>query len=1049
MKNNYLNPVFRFGLMAIMLFASVAAFAQKTVTGTVIDAANGDPVIGASVLVMGTTTGTITDFDGNFTVSCDANATLQVSYMGYKTQEIALAGQTVVKVSLREDTELLEEVVVVGYGVVKKNDATGSVTAIKPDAMNKALTTTATDMLSGKIAGVNVTSNDGTPGGGATIRVRGGSSLNASNDPLIVIDGLAMDNEGIKGVSNPLSLVNPSDIETFTVLKDASATAIYGSRASNGVIIITTKKGAANQKLKVNYSGNVSVSNLNNDYAVMDGDAVRAYAEWLYGGTKAYANNISYLGEDNTDWQSLIYRVAVSTDHNISLTGGTKNMPYRFSIGYTDQNGIIKTSNMQRVTASMNLSPSFFDKHLNFNINLKGMYIFNRYADGVSGSATAMDPTRPVYDESLKQFDGYFQFTQNGSSLNDSDPMWDRMQNAYVAQNPLAALEQKSNKANSGSFVGNVEADYQIHGFEDLRLHANFGADYSYGKQKTVVSPYSGSNNYYGWDGWEDKSKYNLSFNAYAQYYKDFTETQHFDIMAGYEWQHFYNESARDGSGFYPTTNANPDNAGKPYNRSTYNSATESYLVSFFGRANWSGWNQVLLTATVRADGSSRFAPQHRWGIFPSVALGWKMKETFLQDVNAIDDLKLRLGWGITGQQNINNGDYPYMPVYVQNQEGAFSTTGVTYEYAQANGLLEGLTEGTDYVVGANDGYVYYQTYRPKEYNPALTWEKTTTYNAGIDFSFLRNRISGSLDYYYRITNDLISYVDFPAGVNFKTRVISNIGSLYNQGVEFAINGVLVDRKNFKWEMGYNVAWNHNEITKLTSDATNQAEIEASGIPYMVRTGGIGNDQFVQAHAVGHPASAFYVFETAKDPETGNLYLVDRNEDGVVDAKDKYFYHSPAPDVTMGLNSKWQFYNFDLGITFRASIGNYVYNKVVSDNIQYVNTMYDSKFNGYHNLMMQSLVAYYIDGYVLRNLDNGIMADYLVQNASFLRCDNITLGYSFNTKNQKLQGRVYGTVSNPFVLTRYKGLDPEIQGGIDNNMYPRCMSTTIGLNLTF
>ncbi|MCQ2334714.1 MAG: SusC/RagA family TonB-linked outer membrane protein [Paludibacteraceae bacterium] len=1048
MKHNAFHSLFRSAWMVVFALLSTMIWAQTTVKGVVEDA-TGEPVIGASVLVQGTTIGTITDFDGVFVVSCDADATLMVSYMGYKSQEVPVNGQSVIKVVLHEDNELLDEVVVVGYGVVKKNDATGSVTAIKPDAMNKALTTTATDMLSGKIAGVNVTTGDGTPGGGATIRVRGGSSLNASNDPLIVIDGLAMDNEGIKGVSNPLSLVNPSDIETFTVLKDASATAIYGSRASNGVIIITTKKGAANQKLKVNYSGNVSASNLNNTYDVLTGDGVRAYADWLYGGTKAWESNMSYLGDANTDWQSQIYRVAISTDHNISITGGTKNMPYRFSIGYTDQNGIIKTSNMQRVTASLNLNPTFFDKHLTINFNAKGMYIFNRYADGVSGAATAMDPTRPVYDESLKQFGGYFQFTQSGSSLNDTDPMWDRMQNAYVAQNPLAALEQKTNKANSGSFVGNIEADYKIHGFEDMHLHANFGADYSYGKQKTVISPYSGSNNYFGWDGWEDKSKYNLSFNAYAQYYKDFTETQHFDVMAGYEWQHFYNKSHSEGHGMYPTTNVNPDNAGKPYNPTSYNSATESYLVSFFGRANWSGWNQVMLTATVRADGSSRFAPSHRWGIFPSVALGWKIKETFLQDVNAINDLKLRLGWGITGQQNINNGDYPYMPVYVQNQEGAFSSTGVTYQAALDAGLLNGLEQGVDYVVGANDGYVYYQTYRPKEYNPALTWEKTTTYNAGLDFAFLNNRVSGSLDYYYRLTNDLISYVDFPAGVNFKTRVISNIGSLYNQGVEFAINGVILDRKNFKWEMGYNVAWNHNEITKLTSDATNAAELEASGIPYMVRTGGIGNDQYVQAHAVGHPASAFYVFETAKDEETGMLYLVDRNEDGVIDVKDKYFYHSPNADVTMGFNSKWQFYGFDLGITFRASLGNYVYNKVLSDNAQYITTLYDSKFNGYHNLLMQSLVAYYVDGYGLRNVENGIMADYLVQKASFLRCDNITLGYSFNSKSNKFQGRVYATVSNPFVISPYKGLDPEIYGGIDNNMYPRCMSTTLGVNFTF
>ncbi len=553
------NKHFMFVLMLSLLLLPMAAFAQTTASGTVVDASTGESIIGANVVEKGTTNGTITDFDGNFTLTVKDGSVLEISYMGYKSVEMKAAAN--MRVQLGEDTELLDEVVVVGYGVVKKNDATGSVTAIKPDDMNKGLTTTATDMLAGKVAGVTVTSSDGTPGGGATIRIRGGSSLSASNDPLIVIDGLAMDNDGIKGVANPLSMVNPNDIETFTVLKDASATAIYGSRASNGVIIITTKKGSANQKLKVNYSGNVSFGMLTKMTDVMTGDELREYADFLYNNKLDNPDSyrpkvLNYLGGADTDWQKEIYRTAISTDHNISLMGGTKNMPYRFSIGYTDQNGIIKTSNMQRVTAAMNLSPTFLDKHLTFNINAKGMYIYNRYADGgVVGSAIAYDPTQPVYDESLEHFGGYYGRTQAGAPLNDAT--WSYMFNTQTAANPVSTLNLKNDRANSGAFVGNIEGDYQIHGFEDLRIHANFGADYSYGKQKTSWSPYSQNTTYgyYGNEGWEEISKYNLSFNAYLQYYKDFTTTQHFDVMVGGEYQKFHRTSYSESNGIYPETN--------------------------------------------------------------------------------------------------------------------------------------------------------------------------------------------------------------------------------------------------------------------------------------------------------------------------------------------------------------------------------------------------------------------------------------------------------------------------------------------------------------
>ena len=788
MKNSIKNAM-RYMLTVGLLLVGMTTYAQNTVNGTVIDAANGEPIIGASILEIGTTNGTITDWDGNFTLIVQPGAKLAISYMGYKTQELEAASNMSVK--LGEDTELLDEVVVVGYGVVKKNDATGSVTAIKPDEMNKALTTTATDMLSGKVAGVVVTSAGGAPGSGATIRIRGGSSLSASNDPLVIIDGLSMDNDGIQGVSNPLSMVNPNDIESMTVLKDASATAIYGSRASNGVIIITTKKGKAGSKPKVSYEGNVSVSQLTDRIEVLNGNQLRAYANAL--GMDATA--MSVLGNENTDWQNAIYRTAVSTDHTVSIMGGTKNMPYRASIGYTLGNGIVKTNQMQRVTGSINLSPSFLDNHLSFNLNAKGMYIYNRYADGVQGAALDMDPTQSIYDPNNIGFGGYYQRTTKGSfpdteAVNPGDK-WYLTNNSQSTANPLASLMQKKNIANSGSFVGNIDGTYKIHGFEDLILHANFGADYSFGRQTLETSPEAFNDHYYGRYGWAEQMKYNLLFNCYAQYMKDFTEDHHFDAMIGYEWQHFYRKGTSEYYGLYPMTSTAKDiPADRKYDRTTpeLNAyATESYLVSFFGRVNYSALNRYIITATVRGDGSSRFAPSHRWGVFPSAALAWKIKEeAFLRDVHWLNDLKLRLGYGITGQQNLGMGDYPYLPTYDVSKQYAYSTLG---QQATSANLAElyalGYVKDKDYVV-SDDNYIFYVTNRPNAYNPELTWEKTTTYNAGLDFGFLNNRINGSIDYYYRNTTDLINYVDIPAGTNFKTMVTRNIGSLRNQGVEFA-----------------------------------------------------------------------------------------------------------------------------------------------------------------------------------------------------------------------------------------------------------------------
>ena len=995
--------------LLVGLFLSIGAFAQQIAVKGHVKDTTGEPVIGANVLVKGTTNGTITDFDGNFMLNVPKDAILSVSFVGYKSAEVKAA--STVMVTLEDDSQVLDAVVVIGYGSVKKNDMTGSVTAIKPDKLNKGLITNAQDMMTGKIAGVSVISKGGAPGEGATIRIRGGSSLTAENDPLIVIDGLAMDNKGVKGLANPLSMVNPNDIESFTVLKDASATAIYGSRASNGVIIITTKKGQAGARPTISYDGNVSVSTVKSTVDVMDGDQFRSFIKDIWGeDSEAY----SKLGNANTDWQKEIFRPAVSTDHNLTISGGLKNMPYRVSFGYTNQNGIVKTSKFERYTASVSLAPSFFEDHLKVNANLKGMIAKNRYADGSAvGSAVSFDPTQSVRsDDPYHQyyFDGYFQWNTDASSLNDDT--WKRTFNSNAPGNPVALLEEKDDRAISKSLIGNLELDYKFHFLPDLHAHVNGGMDLSTGKQYTDVSPYSSTNNYYGSYGWEQKDKYNLSLNAYLQYSKDFTDKHRFDVMAGYEWQHFHDTSDQEYWGLYPLSNNVVENRGQRYNNTSSGSATESYLVSFFGRVNYTLLDRYLFTATVRQDGSSRFHKNNRWGLFPSFALGWKLKEeAFLKDVDVLSDLKLRLGYGITGQQNINSGDYPYLAVYETNKDGAYYPI---------------LGEGT--------------TYRPNAYNPDLKWEKTTTYNVGLDFGFLNNRINGAVDYYYRKTTDLLNSVFVSAGTNFKNKVLSNVGSLENSGIEFSINSKPVVTTDWTWDLGCNITYNKNEITKLTTGDSENYYVAAGD-----NIGG-GRDMKAMAHAVGHPASSFYVYQQVYD-ENGKPIeneFVDRNGDGTINGDDRYFYKKPTADVLMGLTSRLSYKSWDFSFSLRASLNNYVYNSVEAGGSDCNPTSVYS-FGALNNRPLMGVANN------IQNLkDNTLLSDYFVQNASFMKCDNITLGYSFKKLfGAPIGGRVYAAVQNVFTITKYKGLDPEVEKGLDNNIYPRPLTTLIGLSLNF
>ena len=1015
------------------LFLSVSAFAQIDVKGHVKDA-TGEPIIGATVRVDGTQTATVSDFDGNFTLKANEGATITISYVGYQNATVKAAPNLVV--TLKDDAQVLENVVVIGYGRAKKSDLTGSVTAIKPDEMNHGLQTSAQDMLQGKIAGVNITNSGGEAGAGATIRIRGGSSLNASNNPLIVIDGLAMDSYGMQGASNPLSLVNPNDIESFTVLKDASATAIYGSRASNGVIIITTKKGRKSSKPQISYNGNVSISAIKKKMDVMNSSEYQAYVKDLVMNEKGlteeqylasdYYKNLGYFDAAgnhlfaDTDWQGEIYRAAISTDHNITVAGGLKNMPYRVSFGYTDQNGIVKTNNYQRYTASVNLSPSFLDDHLNFNINAKGMYSKTTYANAGTaiGGAIFMDPTKPVYDTNKDNgFGGYWQW---GSTADWGDTAWTTNINTYATGNPVAALNNYSDKGKSKALIGNIEVDYKIHGFEDLHIHMNAGMDLTSGKSNKSQSPYSYASKvyYYGNYGWNTQDTYNLSFNMYAQYMKDIADTHHFDVMAGYEWQHFHIKTDYFYYGLYPTTCTKVDSEGKalagtyfePSENTLYKS--ENYLVSFFGRFNYSLLDRYMLTFTLRDDGSSRFQKSKRWGLFPSVALAWKInEEPFLKKAEWLSDFKLRLGWGITGQQE-GIGDYTYIATYTPNSQGAY------------------------YPVFGNG-----RTYRPDAYNPNLTWEKTTTWNAGIDMGFMNDRLTMNFDFYHRKTKDLINTVTVPVGTNFSNKVTTNIGSLHNTGFEFAANYRAIQTKDWNWQVGYNLTWNKNEIDELVAGSDEGYKILHGGLAI----GDAGSDG-VKAYQVGHAVEAYYVYQQVYDanglPVEGQY--VDRNADGIVNQSDRYFYKKSSPDVTMGFTSKLQYKHWDLGFSLRASINNYVYNGVEAGNSKLVlGSVYSG--NAWHNVIDIAKDKNWKLGEV-----RGALSDYYIQNASFLKCDNITLGYSFdNLFGLKASGRVYATAQNVFTITKYKGLDPEIDGGYDGNIYPRPFVGILGLNLNF
>jgi len=1000
-------------LIIATMVLTVSAWAQFTVQGTVVDQ-TGEPVIGATVVVPGTTIGTVTDFDGNFTLETSADAQITVSYVGYKPQTLAVVQQ--MHIVLSEDAEVLEDVVVIGYGVAKKNDMTGSVTALKPDEKNRGMVTSAQDMIQGKIAGVNVSSSSGEPGAGAQIRIRGGASLNASNDPLIVIDGMPMDASGTSGTSNPLALVNPNDIESFTVLKDASATAIYGSRGSNGVIIITTKKGAKNQKPKVSYNGSFSLSTIANKLDVLSADEYRDYIKTTYGENSAAFKG---LGEFNTDWQKEIYRVGLNHDHNVSLSGGLSNktvsMPYRVSLGYTGQQGILKGSDYRRFTGGFSLNPSFLKDHLTFNIN--GKYAWshtNRGGQDAIDAAFSMDPTRPVTsdDPAFENWGGYWQWIQPTTVY---DPTYPYERNGEGSANPMELIAHYPNDMSANVLIGNIEIDYKIHGFEDLRLHANFAGDYNMGGEFVNKSPQSTYGYYYGGKGESKTTKYSLLATAYAQYYKDFNENHHFDVMAGYEYSKNRWEGNSWNEDYYPLTAVGTDDDGNPLAGTTHYASTshwrgQTILVSWFGRANYTLFNRYMLTATVRADGSSRFAKGHRWGVFPSAAFAWRISdEPWMADVKEISDFKLRLGWGQTGQQD--TGKEYYTPIYQ-------TTTQLDRLYPL----------GPD-----NDGTLY----RPLVYNEDLTWETTSTWNLGIDFGIFQQRLTLNLDMYKRNTTNLLCTPTIPAGMNYDNKMLLNAGELENMGIELAIVGRPVQTKDWFFELGINGAYNHNVVKELYGG---RDMIEAGMT--------VGMQKNVTYHKVGQPANSFWVYQQVYD-ENGRpvqgLY-VDRNGDGNIDDNDRYFYKSIAAPWTGGGFFKLSYKNWDLGANFRFSIGNYVYNNIVQSRMN-TEVLYNPSKGTYSN-STREIIALGWTSYEYP------LSDYFVQNASFFKCDNITAGYNFEhagktDKYEGISGRVYLSCSNVFTITKYKGIDPEQAGGIEGSVYPRSRTYLVGLNLNF
>lgn len=975
-------------LLAMVIPMTAQAQSGRNVSGTVVDEF-GEPLIGASVTVPGHQNGVTSDLDGKFRITMPAGAkSLLFSYVGYKSKEVEVSGDKI-DVTLEPSSEALQEMVVIGYGSQKKEDLTGSIATISDKDFNQGVISSPEELINGKIAGVQITNNGGSPNSSSTIRVRGGASLNASNDPLVVLDGVPLEvGGGVEGAGNFLSLINPNDIESMTILKDASSTAIYGSRASNGVIIITTKKGAGDG-VKVSFSTTNSVATASRFSPKLTTAQFREAVDMF--GTDAQRQ---LLGDRDTDWNDVIFKDAFGTDNSLAVSGrAAKWLPFRVALGAMYQDGILRTDNSTRYTANLNLNPSFFNDHLRINLSAKGTYANNRSANtGAIWNAGAYDPTQPVYTDRLNDageplFGGYHEVVDaNGHPT----------QGALA--NPLAMLELNHNRSKVWRFVGNFDVDYRLHPLPELRLHVTGGYDYSRG-ERTVDQPMNSfqgynSGGYHYTQG--PQTNTNRLLTVYANYNKDFSAiNSKLDVTVGYDYQYWRNDYPA-----YPTFN----DAGEQTNMtSPYDS--RHTLLSYYGRLNYSYDSRYLLTATFRRDGSSRFAKDNRWGTFPSVALAWRVAgESFWENIRTVmNDFKIRASYGVTGQQD-GIADYGYIPSYTISQPGA---------YYWFNGQ-------------------WIPTYRPTAYNSDLRWETTKSWNFGIDFGFLNSRISGSVDYFTRKTHDLLATVPIPAGINFDKQLLMNVGNVSSKGVEIALNANIIDTKDWQWTATFNATWLDNKITNL--DLVPGSTASDTYVGFMESTP-------VMVYKSGYKPNTFKLFKQIYDEETGRpiegLYA-DLNGDGAITEDDRYYAHSSSPDWIFGLSTSLRWKKWTLSTSLRAQAGNYLYNGSAANMGAWECTSWSA--GGVNNLS-----ASFLDTQFRKRQ---YQTDHYLENASFLKMDNLQLSYNFGRIYKSLDLHLSAMVQNVFCITKYSGVDPESSWGIDNSSYPRprTYSLTVGLN---
>lgn len=1023
-------------LTVLLVCMSLSGYAQqRTISGKVTSADDGSAIPGVNILEKGTTNGTATDSNGEYKVTVSDNATLVFSFVGYKSQEIVVSSQSVINVVLATDITSLQEIVVVGYGQQEKKDVTGSVVAVGTKDFNKGIMSSPQDMLVGKVAGVQITSADGSPGASSTIRIRGTNSVAGSSDPLIVIDGFPVDNSlqsNIPGMQNPLTLINPKDIESITVLKDASATAIYGMRAANGVIMITTKKGTEG-KPQFTFNTSVSVSTTQKYFGVLTGDQYRALvkselAAGLPGITSAAETR---LGTANTNWQKQVTQNAISNDQNLAVSGTYKDIPYRVSYGFTDQEGLIKTTNMVRNSVNVFLTPTFLDGDLQVSANFKGSHQQQNFGNGGAfGSAISYDPTQPVYTPGGR-WGGFRTWTIDSAGILNNQSA---KPNAIATANPMALLYQTNNVGTVNRGIGNLKIDYRLRFFPAIKLTMNAGFDYSasmgYNNSPnnaafTAAGGFGSLNNYTG----NNRSRL---LDLYANYSKLINDHK-FDVTAGYSYQAFevYGTSfIRNGQNpaIYSTSqnqldiNGNPilDKTGNPFQVPYQNVPSLNYLLSFFGRANYSFADKYLVSLSLRDDASSRFASQNRWQVFPAAAVGWRInKEDFMQDLKVVSDLKLRGSYGITGNQAISTGaqnsSYPYLPIYT------VGTTAAQYSF------------GGSPVV----------TVTPQAYDPNIKWETTAQSDIGLDFGFLNNRITGTVDVYQKNTTNLLNTIPVALGSNFSNSLTTNVGSMTNKGIEFAIRALVMKSNDFEWNFGFNVAHNENQITKLLqNNDPNSLGNLVGGI-----SGGLGGT--VENQQVGYPINSFFVFQqiyNAQGKPIEGLYVNQTGLSGPVTGNNanRIRFHSPNPMAILGINSRFNYKKFDFFFSGHASLGNWVYNNNESSKA-YFGNLYNQ--SGFFNNLPSTI--FNTNFYQPQSLSS-----YYIQNASFFRMDNMSLGYDIGEVVQKLKARVNFTVQNAFFITKYKGIDPEVNNGglspgIDNGLYPRPRIYLVGLNFTF